>query len=69
MRPPFQRDTPFYGIQFVRLERGADGVLEARPFPGRPGLMELESCGAYYPLDFDKEAPRVGDLIEVMLRG
>ena len=69
VRPPFQRDTPFYGIQFVRLERGADGVLEARPFPGRPGLMELESCGAYYPLDFDKEAPRAGDLIEVMLRG
>lgn len=67
-RPPFQRTRPFYGIQFIRLAQGADGVLEATPLQHRPNLVELDSCDGYYPLD-RSNTPQVGDMIDVELRG
>ena len=62
------KDHPFYAIRFLGLAQGADGVLEATPLPARPGLVALDSCDAYYPLD-RANAPQVGDVIEVELRG
>ena len=67
-RPAFERTTPFYGIQFLTLTQGSDGVLEATPLPGRPSLTVFDTCDAYYPLD-RSHMPQVGDLIEVELRG
>ncbi len=67
-RPRIERDAPFYAIQFVRLGESADGTLEATPIAARGSLVALDGCDAYYPLD-RRRPPRVGDVIEVELRG
>lgn len=67
-RPRIEREAPFYGIQFVKLSQADDGVLEATPLPFKPPLTVFDTCDGYYPLD-RSDAPQVGDLIEVELRG
>lgn len=63
-------EATFYGIKFVMLELGADGVLQATPLPGRPGAKETLSANAYYmmPSGPGITPPEVGDVIEVELR-
>lgn len=67
-RPHEQRATPFFGIQFVTLAPGDDGVLEATPLASRRDLVQVDACDAYYPLD-RRSIPQAGDMIEVELRG
>lgn len=67
-RPMIERDKPFFGIRFITLTPGADGILEARPLAGRPGLMAFDRCDGYCPVQREN-APVVGDFIEVELRG
>ena len=60
----------FYGIKFVMLAQGADGVLEATPVKGHAGSRETWGANAYYmmPSGPGINPPAAGNLIPVELR-
>ena len=60
----------FYGIKFVMLSQGANGMLEATPVKGHAGSRATWGANAYYmmPSGPGIEPPAAGDLIEVELR-
>ena len=63
-------DATFYGIKFVMLSQGADGMLQATPVKGHAGSRETWHANAYYmmPSGPGIKPPVAGDLIEVELR-
>ena len=60
----------FFGVKFLKVEAGADGMLHATPLPGKAGSPQTLSGNAYYllPAGANAKQPQVGDVIEIEWR-
>lgn len=71
-RPPEAtgKGAAFYGIRFLSIAAGEDGVLTGTPVAGRPGSAAAECANAYYmmPMGGGITPPQAGDVIYVELR-
>lgn len=60
----------FSSVKFLKVKQGSDGLLHAKPFPGKAGSPETLSGNAFYLVSAGSDAtkPQAGDFIDIEWR-